>query len=58
MMNAKQKTGRPSTSHNVRVVPDSLEKPDIAKLGRALLAVAKKLRAANSPNAAPEDKAA
>ena len=58
MMKGREKSGRPSASHKVRVVPESLEKPDIAKLGRALFAIAKKLRATDSPNATPEDKAA
>lgn len=36
----KEKRGRPMTSHNVRVIPEFREKPDIEKLARAFLAVA------------------
>lgn len=35
-----RKRGRPKTSHDVRVIPEFREQPDIEKLARALLAVA------------------
>ena len=34
------KRGRPMTSNNVKVTPEFRDKPDIEKLGRALIAVA------------------
>ncbi len=36
----KKKRGRPMTSHNVKVIPEFREDPDIEKLARALIAVA------------------
>ncbi len=36
----KKKRGRPMTSHNVKVIPEFRENPDIEKLARALIAVA------------------
>ena len=40
-----QRTGRPAASRNVRVTPEFREQPDIEKLGRALIAVAKSIAA-------------
>jgi hypothetical protein len=42
-MKAKQKPGRPGMSGNARVIPEFRESPDVEKLGRALLAVAKSI---------------
>ncbi len=39
----EQKHGRPAASRNVRVTPEFRERPDIAKLARGLLAIARKL---------------
>lgn len=36
----KQKRGRPTVSHDVKVTPEFRDNPDIEKLGRALIAVA------------------
>lgn len=36
----KRKRGRPIQSGNVRITPEFREKPDIEKLGRALIAIA------------------
>ena len=44
-MSGSQKHGRPANSRNVRVTPEFLEKPDIEKLARVLLAIAVKLAA-------------
>lgn len=35
-----KKRGRPMTSHQVRVIPEFRENPDIEKLARALLGIA------------------
>ena len=40
-MKTKQTTGRPIASRNIRVIPEFREKPDVEKLGRALIAIAK-----------------
>jgi hypothetical protein len=39
----KQTAGRPMSSRNVRVVPEFNKDPDIEKLGRALISLAKNL---------------
>ena len=43
MKDAKQKRGRPIQSRNVRITPEFRERPDIEKLGRALIAIAKQI---------------
>lgn len=39
-MSDKRKRGRPLQSGNVQITPEFREKPDIEKLGRALIAIA------------------
>lgn len=39
-MTEKRKRGRPMASHNVSVMPEFREMPDIEKIGRVLLSVA------------------
>lgn len=39
----KKRRGRPSTVDNIRVLPIFREKPDIEKLGRAVIAMAEEL---------------
>jgi len=58
-MKKKQKRGRPSASHNIRVIPEFRENPDVEKLGRALIAIAKSLaekKAAEEQSAIRGDK--
>ena len=42
-MKTKNERGRPLVSKNICVIPEFHEKPDIEKLGRALIAVANRL---------------
>ena len=43
VMKEKHSKGRPIKSSNVRVTPEFRKDPDIEKLGRALIAIAKNL---------------
>ena len=40
-MKAKQKAGRPVTSCDTYIIPESRDKPDVSKVGRALIIVAR-----------------
>ena len=42
-MKTNKKQGRPSGAGNVRIKPEFRTKPDIEKMARALIAVAKKI---------------
>ena len=42
-MQKQQRRGRPVGSRTVRVTPEFREEPDVEKLGRALIAVAKRI---------------
>jgi len=42
-MMGKLKPGRPIASRSMRVTPEFRDKPDIEKLGRALIAIAKSI---------------
>ena len=51
-----KKRGRPMTSHQVRVIPEFRETPDIEKLAQALIGIAvslaEKKQAEETPNSA------
>ena len=50
----KKKRGRPMTSHQVRVIPEFRENPDIEKLAQALIGIAislaEKKQSEDTPN--------
>lgn len=54
----KKRRGRPSTSDNIRVVPVFREKPDIEKLGKAVIAMAEELAKQQQEKEAGHEKSA
>jgi len=53
----KKPTGRPAASHNVRIVPEFRQEPDVVKLARTFVAIAEKqagarIRAPTAPKKA------
>ena len=52
---ANKKRGRPMTSHQVRVIPEFRENPDIEKLAQALIGIAVSLTEKKQAEETPSD---